>query len=272
MGMEELPFVKGFVRMCQDGWLLGWHERNGGNLSYRLTEQETAAAGTWFAPEADWHPLGITAENLGNACFLVTGSGRYMRNVPEAPGENLCILQLDDTGSRWKKLWGLYSGGSPTSELAAHVLNHSAKTAATDGKNRVVYHAHPANIIAMTYILPLSDRDFSRALWQSETECVAVFPQGVGVVPCMVPGSREIAQATAEKMNLYDIVVWAHHGMFAVGPDFDTAFGLMHTVEKAAEIYMKVISSGKPILNTITDQSLEEIAAAFHVEANPAFL
>jgi len=35
----------------------------------------------------------------------------------------------------------------------------------------------PANVIALTYILPLNDRDFSRALWQSATECPAVFPE-----------------------------------------------------------------------------------------------
>ena len=33
----EIPCVKGFMRMCNDGWLQGWHERNGGNLTYRMT-------------------------------------------------------------------------------------------------------------------------------------------------------------------------------------------------------------------------------------------
>ena len=32
----EIPCVKGFIRMCNDGWLQGWHERNGGNLTYRM--------------------------------------------------------------------------------------------------------------------------------------------------------------------------------------------------------------------------------------------
>ena len=34
----EIPCVKGFIRMCNDGWLQGWHERNGGNLTYRLRQ------------------------------------------------------------------------------------------------------------------------------------------------------------------------------------------------------------------------------------------
>ena len=38
MAMEDLAFIKGFTRMCDDGWLQGWHERNGGNLTYRMTD------------------------------------------------------------------------------------------------------------------------------------------------------------------------------------------------------------------------------------------
>ena len=34
--LEDAKFVRGFVRMCDDGWTQGWHERNGGNASYRL--------------------------------------------------------------------------------------------------------------------------------------------------------------------------------------------------------------------------------------------
>ena len=39
-------------------------------------------------------------------------------------------------------------------------------------------------------------------------------------------------------MKDYDVAIWAHHGMFCAGPDFDTTFGLAHTVEKAAELYV----------------------------------
>ncbi len=58
------------------------------------------------------------------------------------------------------------------------------------------------------------------------------FPRRVGVVPWMVPGGRDIAVATAKLMEKYDVAVWAHHGTFASGEDFDLTFGLMHTVEK----------------------------------------
>ena len=83
-----------------------------------------------------------------------------------------------------------------------------------------------------TFVLPLDDKIFTRELWESATECPVVFPDGVGVVPWMVPGGRDIAVATAKLMEKYDVAVWAHHGTFASGEDFDLTFGLMHTVEK----------------------------------------
>lgn len=56
-------------------------------------------------------------------------------------------------------------------------------------------------VIALTFVLPLDDKVFTRELWESATECSVVFPDGVGVVPWMVPGGREIAVKTAELMK-----------------------------------------------------------------------
>ena len=56
-------------------------------------------------------------------------------------------------------------------------------------------------VIALTLVLPLDDKVFTRKLWESATECPVVFPDGVGVVPWMVPGGREIAVKTAELMK-----------------------------------------------------------------------
>ena len=33
MKFLDAEFVQGFIRMADDGWQQGWHERNGGNLS-----------------------------------------------------------------------------------------------------------------------------------------------------------------------------------------------------------------------------------------------
>ena len=151
-------------------------------------------------------------------------------------------------------------------------MNHAVRVKATNGACRVIYHAHPANIIAMTYTTPLTAKAFTRALWQSATECPVVFPGGVGVVPWMVPGGREIAVETSKLMELYDVAVWAHHGVFCSGETFDLTFGLMHTVEKSAEILVKALSMNPNKLQTITPGNFRDLAKDFHVDLPEKFL
>ena len=269
----KTPAVEGFIRMCEDGWLQGWHERNGGNLTYRMTEEDVETARPAFTAEpCEWHEMGVTCENLAGEYFITTGSGKYFRNVPLAPAANIGIVEVNDAGSAWRIVWGLENGAVPTSEFPTHVMNHSVRKRVTGGANRVIYHCHATNVIALTYVLPLTDRDFTRPLWQSATECPVVFPEGVGVVPWMVPGGVDIAKATSKLMETYQAAVWAQHGLFASGPDFDTTFGLAHTIEKSAEIYVKVLSTGLPVRQTIEDESLRAIARDFGVTLNEAFL
>ncbi len=131
----------------------------------------------------------------------------------------------------------------------------------------MVYHAHTTNIIALTFVLPLEDRVFTRELWEMATECPVVFPAGVGVVPWMVPGGREIAVATSELMKKYDLAIWAHHGMFAAGEDFDLTFGLMHTAEKSAEILVKTLSMRPDKLQTIQPDEFQASGGGFSCDS-----
>ena len=217
MNVLDTKFAQGFVRMCEDGWNQGWHERNGGNLSYRMKPEEVLEVRDALSADGVWSPIGTSVPELAGEYFMVTGSGKYFRNVSLDPADTTCILEVDEKGERYRVRWGLVNGGQPTSELPSHLMNHEVKKRASGGKNRVIYHAHPANVIALTFVLPLDGAVFTRELWEMVTECPVVFPSGIGVVGWMVPGGRKIAVATSELMKEYDVAVWAHHGMFCSG-------------------------------------------------------
>lgn len=272
MKILDTKFVRGFVKMADDGFHQGWHERNGGNLSYRLKKEEVEEIRPRLNDHGEWNPIGTSVPGLAGEFFLVTGSGKYFRNIIVDPEACIAIIELDERGENYRIRWGLVEGGNPTSELPAHLMNHEVKKRVTDGKHRVIYHAHTTNIIALTFILPLDDVVFTRELWESATECPVVFPDGVGVVPWMVPGGREIAVATSKLMESYDVAIWAHHGMFCSGEDFDLTFGLMHTVEKSAEILLKVYACRPDKLQTITADNLRDVAKGFHVTLPEKFL
>jgi len=97
------------------------------NLFYRLNGEETSLSRPAFDERGEWVPLGIEATNLGRQYFLVTGSGRYMRNVALDPAQNLCIVRLDETRTKYQKVWGLVSGGRPTSERFTHIRPMSSR-------------------------------------------------------------------------------------------------------------------------------------------------
>ncbi len=270
MRFLDAEFVQDFIRMTKDGWDQGWHERNGGNLTYRVKPEEVESVKENFS-EGEWREIGTAVPKLAGEYFLATGSGKYFRNVYLKPEDSICMIELDDKGENYRIVWGLINGGRPTSELPSHLMNLEVKKTQNE-KYRVVYHAHTTNIIALTFVLPLEDKIFSRELWEMATECPVVFPDGVGVVPWMVPGGRDIAVATSELMKKYDLVIWAHHGMFAAGEDFDLTFGLMHTAEKSAQILVKTLSMSRNKLQTITPDNFRALAADFKVTLPEEFL
>lgn len=272
MKVLEAPFMQGFMRMADDGWQQGWHERNGGNLSYRIKAEEAESIREELKEDGEWMPIGTSVPGLSGEYFLVTGSGKFFRNVMRDPEDSVCIIEVDGAGDRYRILWGLKNGGRPTSELPSHLMNHEVKKRTTHGAYRVIYHAHTTNVIALTFVLPLTDEVFTRELWEMATECPVVFPDGIGVVEWMVPGGRDIAAATGRLMEYYDVAVWAHHGIFCAGPDFDITFGLAHTVEKSAEILVKMLSVCPNKLQTITPENFRALAKDFRVALPEKFL
>lgn len=268
----ETPWMQGMIRMCGDGFRQGWHERNGGNLSYRIPQTELEVIRDQLSFEQPWQPITAKVPGLAGEFFAVTGSGKYMRNIELNPAANLAIIEISTDGMQYRIVWGLTEGGRPTSELPTHLMNHEVKKRVTQGKHRVIYHAHPANLIALTFILPLDPAVFTRELWEMATECPVVFPEGLGVVQWMVPGGRAIAEATSVQMEQVNAVVWAHHGLFCSGTDFDETFGLMHTIEKSAEILIKVLSVTPHKRQTITTEDFIALAEDFHVTLNPQAL
>ena len=270
-GMMDTKLVRDFGRVCTDGWLQGWHERNGGNLSYRMKEEEVEEIRDQLKEDGEWLDIGSSVPGLANEYFMVTGTGKYFKNVERDFEDNVGIIRINDDGTKYMIVHGLSDGGRPTSELPSHLMNLEVLKQ-RDKEMRIVYHCHPANTVALTFVLPLSDEVFTREIWEMITECPIVFPQGIGVVEWMVPGGREIGVKTAEIMKTKNIAVWAHHGVFACGRDFDEAFGLMHTVEKAAEILVKVISMSDRKLNTIRPQDFRDLQEPYGVSLDEKYL
>ena len=264
----KAPFVEEMKKHTANMYRLGWDERNGGNISYMLEEEEVAKYLDTNKVIREI-PIGFDATPLIGKIFIVTGTGKYFRNVEFFPETNLGIIKIAEDGTTAKLLWGYDDGGKFTSELPAHLMSHIARLK-QNPDNRVVMHCHPTYTLAMNFVHELDDRKFTRTLWKTCTECIVVYPDGVGTLPWMVCGNNEIGEATAEKMKEYRLVIWGMHGIYGAGKDLDECFGLIETVEKAAQLYM--LTAHLTQVNTITDEQLKELAISFGLDYRKDFL
>lgn len=265
----QAPFVREMVDTTANLYRLGWDERNGGNISYLLNEEEILP---FLDPEKVLRtiPMIFDGSKLAGKYFIVTGSGKYFKNVCDAPSENLGVVRVSQDGKAVELLWGLEHGAVPTSELPSHFMSHIARLE-VDPENRIIMHNHASHLLAMSFTHDLDEKAFTRTLWQMCTECLVVFPEGVSIIPWLVPGTNEIGEATAAKMKETRLVLWPQHGIYGAGKDMDEVFGLIETAEKAAEVYTYVCAQGG-VKQTISDENLWALADAFGVEPKAGYL
>jgi rhamnulose-1-phosphate aldolase len=262
------PFMQEMIRHTTNMYRLGYDERNGGNVSVMLDENEVAQY-LDLTNIIRTIPTGFDAKVLAGRIFLVTGTGKYFKNVEVDPETNLGIIRIAPDGVTAELLWGYADGGQFTSELPAHLMSHIARQS-VDPANRVIMHCHPDYTLAMTGVHVMDERAVTRTLWKQMTESIVVFPEGVGVLPWMVCGTNEIGEATAEKMKTYRIVLWTLHGIYGCGRTMDEAFGLIETVEKAAKLFL--LRAVLPEVNTITDEDLLALTVRFSLNYRKDFL
>lgn len=264
----ECPSIGQYLSIIDNMYRLGWDERNGGNVSMLLSPEEVET----YVPKETIReiPLPIVADEIvRRRTFAITRTGGYFRNTKGDPRKNIGVITISGDGKIAHLHWGFEDNGSFTSEVYAHLMCHATRLK-VNPKNRVVMHTHPTNLLTLTHLVKLDEKELTLALWRTMTESIVVFPEGVGVLPWMLCGTNEIGVATAEKMKEYRVVVWSLHGVYGSGETIDEAFGLIETVEKAAQIMMGEL--GHKIVNDIDDEGLKAIADHFGLVPHPGYL
>jgi rhamnulose-1-phosphate aldolase len=262
-----LPLVQEYCRTCSDIYSRNWAERNGGNISMILDAEDICADSLDNKQSDLSFPLGFDTGIMKGRYLLITGSGKYLKNVEREPESSLALLKINADSA--DLLWGLKDGGRPSSELSSHIKSHIVRLT-RDPSHRVVTHTHATHLVAMSYIHPLDDKALTKTLWSMCTECLVFFPDGIGVLKWMPCGGDEIGEATAEKMKDSRLVLWAHHGAFAAGSTPDDALGLLEVADKAAELY--IMTSQLKTLSRITDAELLRLAEVFNLTPRDGWL
>ncbi|MCK5643619.1 MAG: rhamnulose-1-phosphate aldolase, partial [Gammaproteobacteria bacterium] len=232
----------------------------------RLTMDQLAGLDEVAQP-GEWVKLDSKFSDVAGESFLITGTGKFLRNLALNTMENAAFIELDKSGSAYRVIYGYTAGGAPTCELSSHLGTHNLMAGEADNPLRVVLHCHPVNLIALTFTHDFDSDQVSKLLWQMQTESLLVFPDGVGVLDWMPPSSEELGAETAKMLKKRPVVIWKYHGVLATGDDLDQAFGRLHVAEKAADIYMTSKAAGGPC-SVITDENLLYLAKYWDCEIN----
>jgi rhamnulose-1-phosphate aldolase len=228
--LNEISEIAGYL------WERSWAEKNAGNISIRLPE----------IPEGE---IKFLAENkldqpvphIGNSYYYITGSGKRMRDVAKSPMDNGMIIRLNGSGNSWA---GTNEDIIPTSELPTHLAIH--ELIASRGSNeKVVMHTHATELIALTQDPDIrSSADLNLIMWGMHPETIVFIPQGIGLIPYILPGTQGIADATLESFKDHKVVVWKKHGVFAIDKTLADAFDSIDIACKSARIWLECKAAG----------------------------
>ena len=97
------PFVEEMKKVTANMYRQGWDERNGGNISYML-DAETVGEYLDLNNVIRTIPTGFDAAELKGKIFIVTGTGKYFKNVAEDPETNLGIIRIAEDRSEERRV------------------------------------------------------------------------------------------------------------------------------------------------------------------------
>lgn len=214
---------------------IGATEGAAGNLS--VCVRETLEVREHF-PVLTPIELPVPAPELRHATLLVTGSGRRLREIADSPTANLACIVVDFDGrtgrmftspdAKFKRV---------TSEFNSHLAVHHDQMRSRPVHLQAVVHAQPRHLTFLSHIEKYQDEAYlnSRLLrWQPET--ILNMPEGIGVLPFLLPGSIHLMIETMLSMREHRVVIWSQHGvMTRADGSISHALDLVEYAETAAQ-------------------------------------
>ncbi len=236
-----------------------------GNISvYIGWDVEPPASFTRVEEEALPEPV----PELAGASFLVTGSGRRLREIGNDPEANLGFATVNDGGATAR----LFT--SPrrlfarlTSEFNSHLAVHQDQIARTGTNFHALIHAQPLHLTYLSHIPAYQDTiGLNRRILRWQPECIVHLPEGVGFIPFLIPGSAELMAANVEKLRKHRVVLWGKHGVMARSDaSVKRACDRIEYAEIGARYeYLNLTTQGQG--EGLNDLELRAICEAFEIE------
>jgi len=154
---------------------------------------------------------------LVGATFIVSGSGRRLRELRDDPVAHMACLTVEHGGLTAKMYTSYHRRFEKmTTEFNSHLAVHYDQIVSTGTNFHAVIHAQPMHLTYLSHVPRYQDELYlNRRLLRWQPETIVNLPEGIGFIPFLLPGSAELMSANVKSLREHRIVVWAKHGVMA---------------------------------------------------------
>jgi rhamnulose-1-phosphate aldolase len=244
---------------------IGGAEGAAGNISVCLRSPLDVNA---LFPQTQMMDLPAPVPELAGMMLVVSGSGCRLREIAESPLANLACVVVEPGG----KMGKVFSSPQRhftrvTSEFNSHLAVHEDHMRSGDGTLHTVLHGQPVHITYLSHLREYLDEKYlNRHLLRWQPETILNMPEGIGVLPFLLPGSAQLVVETKLSLREHRIVVWAQHGVMArVEDSVIHALDLIEYAETAAHYEHLNLTGGRKS-DGLSPEQIREICASWNVK------
>lgn len=245
---------------------IGASEGAAGNIS--VCVRDTVEIREYF-PQMTEIDLPIPVPDLVGATIFATGSGRRLRDIAESPTANLAAIIIEDGGKTGRMFTSVDCPfRRVTSEFNSHLAVHQDQMRMRPTvKMHAIVHAQPKHLTFLSHLSKYQEERYLNThllRWQPET--IMNFPEGIGVLPFLLPGSTHLMLETQLCLREHQMVIWSQHGVMArADGSILHALDLVEYIETAAQYEVLNLSTGEASAG-LSPENIRAVADAWKVK------
>lgn len=204
---------------------------------------------------------------LAGATFIVSGSGRRLREILDDPCANLAGIVVD-AGGRTGTCYASHQRRfrRVTSEFNSHLAVHYDQICATGTNFHALIHAQPLHLTYLSHVPRYQDANYLNThLLRWQPEAIINLSEGIGFIPFEVPGSAALVAGNVAALRRHHVVIWAKHGVMSrSGVSVKRAADRVEYAETAAKYEYLNLMAGE-IGAGLSPEEIRAICKAFDI-------
>ena len=244
---------------------IGGAEGAAGNLSVCLREPPDVNS---LFPHQQGMDMPVSVPELAGMMLVVSGSGCRLREIADSPLANLACVLVEPGG----KLGKMFTSPQRhfkrvTSEFNSHLAVHADQMRSGETPLHTVLHGQPVHITHLSHLKEYQDeKTLNKRLLRWQPETILNMPEGIGILPFLLPGSAQLVVETKLSLREHRIVIWSRHGVISRADNsIVKALDLIEYAETAAHYeHLNLTGGGRG--DGLSPEQIREICASWNVK------